>query len=325
MAKVSKIKCVAASCGKELAMSNFYVSYSSLYRENSGRMPVCKECFYKKYKELLSYYNDEVKALYHICMMFDIYFDKELISKSQENISNDELGLIKTYMKNVNSLRQYKGKSSVESVVHEVLDDNALRELEDKYLNEIENLKEKKIEKNKDRIVDDFIRRKWGREYTDEECLQLEDYYEEYFDNYTHEGDYAKLDILKEICTFKLIISQAKKDRDNRTIKDFSDLISKKMADANLKPSQQKDRGEGSEDTFGVRLRIYENEKPVPGVQESLKDVDKFWKYHLRYLVKPFAMALDLAKGTYSIEDGDQIELSKELSEQMTEEVETDE
>ena len=316
-------------CGKSKASNiGFYLSHSNLYRSNDGRMAICKDCLFERYKELLlKYEDDEIKAIYHLCMNLDVYFNKELVESSfkQEGRSNKPESLLKVYLTKVNSLMQYKGMNSIGSDVV-ILNEDVIKEIEEKYKKEykdIVSLNKKKLKKEKS--INDDIRRKWGREYTDEECLQLEDYYDDYFENYNHNGDYAKLDILKEICTFKLIISQAKRDRDNKTIKDFSDLISKKMADANLKPSQQKVLGEGSEDTFGVRLRIYETEKPVPEVQESLKDVDKFWQYIMKYLVKPFAMAMDLAKGTYSIDEGDKIELNKELSEHVSEEVSSDE
>lgn len=326
MVKLNKVVCT--TCGKAKAQArDFYLSHSDLYKHNGGRMTVCKECLVDRYQIYMNKYEDEIKAIYHLCMNFDIYFSKELVESAykQDNRNNNNDSILKTYLTKVNSLMQYKGMNSISSD-YIVLDRDIIKEIEDRYKQEVETIASSSKKKSKkEKSINEDIRRKWGREYSDDECLQLEDYYEEYFENYNHNGDYAKLDILKEICTFKLIISQAKRDRDNKTIKDFSDLISKKMADANLKPSQQKELGEGSEDTFGVRLRIYETEKPVPEVQESLKDVDKFWKYHMKYLVKPFAMALDLAKGTYSIDEGDKIELNKELSDHVCEEAENDE
>ncbi len=98
---------VCTACGEEKAPNTgFYLSRSKLYKFNDGRMPICKECLSKLFKELQAKYSDEVKALYHLCMLFDIYFDKDLVAKSSnmEKFSSDD-NLLKSYMKNVNSCK----------------------------------------------------------------------------------------------------------------------------------------------------------------------------------------------------------------------------
>lgn len=323
MAKITKLKCIG-ECGKEMAMNSFYVSHSWLYKNNSGRMPICKECFYNEYRKLLIFYNDEVKALYHICMKLDIYYDKELINKSQENIANDELGLLKTYMKNVNSLRQYKGKCSVESTSHEILDVNAINEIEEKYIKEIEEFKNIEVEyKFESKKITKDIRRKWGNEYSEEECVLLEDYYDYYFNTYNHDNDPTKLDHIREVCTFKLIIAEAKRTKpiNYQLIEKFHNLIRQTLNSAGLSPSQRRGAGESHDEIFGKKVYLYETERPIPEVQDELKDVDKFWKYILRYIIKPFAMVKGFAKGEYSIDEGDKVELNNELINHLGKEV----
>ena len=121
----SRKRCTACGEDKRPAI-DFYLSRSKLYKFNDGRMPVCKECLSKLFKELNAKYSDEVKALYHLCMLFDIYFDRDLVEKSSANNNfSEEDNLLKSYMKNVNSLNQYKFKDSMSSDCV-VLDDNLL-------------------------------------------------------------------------------------------------------------------------------------------------------------------------------------------------------
>lgn len=292
-------KKVCTACGEDKRPTiDFYLSRSKLYKFNDGRMPICKECLSKLFKELQAKYSDEVKALYHLCMLFDIYFDKDLVTKSSnmENFS-DEDNLLKSYMKNVNSLNQYKFKDSMSSDCI-VLDDNLINVKMD------ETEEDNEIEEELSISITPKIRRRWGKGYTDEEYEDLEYFYEEYKNNLDHEDDFMKLELIQEMCTIKFIRDKAKRNGDYKTAREYSDLLSKKMADANLKPSQQKILGEADDDTFGMKLLAYERDKPVPEVLPEYKDVDKFWGYLVKNMIKPFANALGLANGEYSIEEG---------------------
>lgn len=295
MIRKDKLKCT--NCGEDKAPNKgFYLSHSKQYVENDGRMTICKECLFKLYDIYLDKYKSEIKAMYHLCMNYDVYFNKDLFDSaySQNNRSNDRYSVLKVYMQKVNSLKQYKGMSSIDSD-HIILSDVYI-------IDEKDTVEE--IETKKDKKINDKIRKRWGSEYTDEDCMLLEDYYEDYFNNMNHDNDYGKLEILKEVCGFKLIIAQAKKDRDHKTIKDFTELISKRMADGELKPSQQKKIGEGDEDMYSLKMKIIERKRPIRKCLKEYEDVDGFWKYINKHMIKPFAMALGLAKGEYDIENG---------------------
>ncbi|HSQ89563.1 MAG TPA: hypothetical protein VLM92_12210, partial [Romboutsia sp.] len=144
MAKSIKLQCTC--CGKEKPpTTGFYLSQSPLYKFNEGRMTICKECLFDKYEELTVRYNDETKALYHLCMMLDIYFSKDLVDSAykQSNRKNSKKGLLMTYITKLNSLPQYKGMGSFQSD-YVILDENVIKEIEEKY--KVEN-KETEIQK----------------------------------------------------------------------------------------------------------------------------------------------------------------------------------
>ena len=175
-------KKVCTACGEEKAPNTgFYLSRSKLYKFNDGRMPICKECLSKLFKELQAKYSDEVKALYHLCMLFDIYFDKDLVAKSSnmEKFSSDD-NLLKSYMKNVNSLNQYKFKDSMSSDCI-VLDDSLINVEKENIEEDIYEEREMTPELKK------LCLKRWGSGYSDEDYLYLEDNYAEFYEAYAHD------------------------------------------------------------------------------------------------------------------------------------------
>ena len=298
--KITKMQCTS-DCGRELNMTNFYVSQSSLYRNNHGRMSICKECLFSKYKELLIFYNgDELKALYHICMLQDIYFDKELIVKSQENVSNDELELLKTYMKNVNSLRQYKGKTSIQSTSHVVLDVMALKEIEDKYLGIIEEYKNSKIVNEVDEEFDfdnikvpSHVKKRWGSGYSNEEYVFLEDNYAEFYDTYSHETPAEKM-LLMNISRSLLEGERSRKAGRIKEYETMMKLVSSMLTDANIKPSQKKNKGDEIGECFGVFIENIEKNEPINEEIDEFEDADKIGRLFERQFVKNFARVFGL-------------------------------
>ena len=283
----SRKRCTACGEDKRPAI-DFYLSRSKLYKFNDGRMPICKECLSSLFKELNAKYSDEVKALYHLCMLFDIYFDRDLVEKSSANNNfSDEDNLLKSYMKNVNSLNQYKFKDSMSSDC--IILDDSLLENKDKY-EELETDTELSIS------ITPKIRRRWGKGYSDEEYEDLEYFYEEYKRNLDYENDFMKLELIKEMCTIKLIRDRAKRDRDYKTAREYSDLLSKKMADADLKPSQRRQYGEMAGETLGMDIReVIENYEPVNEVLPQFRDIDKLGMLIERTFLKPFARVYGLA------------------------------
>lgn len=283
-------KLVCTACGKEKVMSSaFYVSYSMMYKYNEGRMPVCKDCFYNRYKELLvEYKGDEIKALYHICMQFDIYFDTKLFEKSQENIKNDDLSMIKTYMKNVNSLRQNKGKGSLESI-HVFLGDEALDE-------KIE--ESKPIEVYEDVDYDSLkipthIKKKWGSGYSNEEYIYLEDNYAEFYDAYSHETPAERM-LLMNISRALLEAERSRKKGKTKDYENMMKLVSSMLTDANIKPSQKKTKGDEIGECFGVFIENIEKYEPIGEAIDEFEDVDNIGKLIDRQFVKNFAKIFGL-------------------------------
>lgn len=281
----SRKQCTA--CGEDKRPTiDFYLSRSKLYKFNDGRMPVCKECLSKLFKELNAKYSDEVKALYHLCMLFDIYFDRDLVEKSSANNNfSDEDNLLKSYMKNVNSLNQYKFKDSMSSDCI-ILDDNLL-----------ENKKEEVEINNKTPFeVTDKMEVRWGASLPIEDYMFLESKYKEFTDVYECRTPAQRL-IFEQIAKCLLRGEKALKKDNDVAFEKMNNMVSKLMTDGNIKPIQEASVAEDDTATWGKWINLIEQERPIGEPCEQFKDVDKISTYITKWFTRQMQRVFDLSTG----------------------------
>lgn len=297
--KSEKLKCW--SCEEEKEVSRFfYNTYSQLYPNE--KIPICKNCLLERYKILVGLYKgNELLALKHFCMNFDIYFDEEYAKE----LKTGREPLMVVYMKKIGSnYKKYKGKTSLDSLFK-------LKVTEEEWEDDIP--------------ITNKIRLRWGGGYSDDEYRVLERWYKEYEDYYAPD-DLSVKQLFEELCTIRLMGQKARIDGDTNTFKEMSKLVSSKMQDADIKPNQKKKFGEQQGETFGTIMRIYEKTKPIICKLEEYEDVDGFGKYVVKYMIKPLAKFMGLASGEYSIEDkDDSVQLDEEFEQALKEAGETDE
>lgn len=281
----SRKRCTA--CGEDKRPTiDFYLSRSKLYKFNDGRMPICKECLSSLFKELNAKYSDEVKALYHLCMLFDIYFDRDLVEKSSANNNfSDEDNLLKSYMKNVNSLNQYKFKDSMSSDCI-ILDDNLL-----------ENKKEEVEINNKTLFeVTDKMEVRWGASLPIEDYMFLESKYKEFTDVYECRTPAQRL-IFEQIAKCLLRGEKALKKDNDVAFEKMNNMVSKLMTDGNIKPIQEASVAEDDTATWGKWINLIEQERPIGEPCEQFKDVDKISTYITKWFTRQMQRVFDLSTG----------------------------
>ena len=286
---MAKSKKICTACGEEKAPNaGFYLSRSKLYKFNDGRMPICKECLSKLFKELQAKYSDEVKALYHLCMLFDIYFDRDLVEKSSNmgKYKNDDDNLLKSYMKNVNSLNQYKFKDSMSSDCI-VLDDSLIKEEKENIEEDIYEEREMTPELKK------LCLKRWGSGYSDEDYLYLEDNYAEFYEAYAHDTPAERM-LLMNITKTLLEGEKSRKSGDKKGYENMLKLVSSMLTDAAIKPSQKKTMGDEVGECFGVFIENLEKNEPVNEAIDEFADVDNIGKLIDRQFVKNFAKVFGL-------------------------------
>lgn len=281
----SRKRCTACGEDKRPAI-DFYLSRSKLYKFNDGRMPICKECLSSLFKELNAKYSDEVKALYHLCMLFDIYFERDLVEKSSANNNfSDEDNLLKSYMKNVNSLNQYKFKDSMSSDCI-ILDDNLL-----------ENKKEEVEINNKTLFeVTDKMEVRWGASLPIEDYMFLESKYKEFTDVYECRTPAQRL-IFEQIAKCLLRGEKALKKDNDVAFEKMNNMVSKLMTDGNIKPIQEASVAEDDTATWGKWINLIEQERPIGEPCEQFKDVDKISTYITKWFTRQMQRVFDLSTG----------------------------
>lgn len=293
-----KIKCTC--CGIEKTNTReFYASSSYLYRD-IGRIPICKSCVEEKYNVIANKFKDKKISAMKIFQSIDVYFDEELFDSTIIKYPDDNKW-IGEYMRIINSNAKYKGKTSEDNIEVEI--------------SIVKNIN------NEESVVDvtpESVKRKWGDGFTDGEYSQLEYLEKEYLDNCEHDT-LTQIKLYRELCVLELERDKAR-TTDKKAFKDYSELISKKMTDANIKPNQQKVIGEADEDLLSMRTKMIEKYRPIGLGQNEFEDVDHIQKYFDDYIIKSLAMNLGLAKGEFSLEENDDtIVLDEKLEKSMNE------
>ena len=283
---VDKLKCT--NCGKTRATEkNFYMSHSPVYSKNEGRVPICKECTIKRYDELVIKYKNEFKALYHLCMNLDIYYNSDLAESMYSNMKEKD-NLAKIYFSKVNSLQQYKGLTSLDSdmIVIDEQRAKSIFETEDNGIAEsVEGFE-----------VTPAILKRWGKGMSEEDYFFLESTYDEFTTVYDDRTPAQKL-IFRQIAKALLEGEKAIKEGNTTGFEKMNNLVSKLMSDGNIKPIQEASIAEDDTQGWGVWVNRIETERPVGEACEQFKDVDKISTYITTWFTKQMQKVFDLSDG----------------------------
>lgn len=269
MPKSLKEKYKCFYCGKEYVETNFYSSTSELYANTGSKVPYCKQCIGKFYQYFLERYtnegclNPEKKAVRRVCMAFDIYFNEKAYDEAIDDAKRRKIDItsIGSYMKRV-QLNPHREKTYDDTIYEEEQTGiaNAFAEMA------IENVSE----------VDDKVRKFFGAGFTDEDYEFLQEQYSDW--TARHEcNTKVQEEIFKRICFKQLEILKATRRGEDTKHLDatFRDLLDS----AKLQPKQNASETAAENQTFGTLIGKWENERPLPEIDEELKDVDKIGLY----------------------------------------------
>lgn len=258
-------------CNEELDSNKFYSSDSELH-ESIGKIPYCGECldrFYQHYLkkyESLEYSNPERKAIERICMTLDVYYsDKIFDSAIKESETSTGATLISLYFKQV-KLYQHR-KKNYDTTIHEKF--LAMRD-SDASMSVYTQQDVKQSEEMQ------AATKLFGSGFSDDDYLFL---YEQYSDWTTrHECETkAQEEVFKRICFKQLEILKA--TRKNEDTKDLDTTFQKLLETAKLQPKQSRGETTAEVQTFGTLIDKWENTRPIPEIDEDLRDVDKIGLY----------------------------------------------
>lgn len=255
-------------CGNEYAESNYYKSFGKFFN-NIGRIPYCKQCIEKFYQYYFEKYtnegclNPEEKAVKRVCMAMDIYYTRVNFDSAMNKIKRDGINIspMGQYMKTI-GFTQYKDKSYDDTV-----SDDDKRELATS-LSDMSNISE--------RNVDEKTIKFFGSGFSDEDYEYLKEEYDDWVARHECKTK-AQEEVFKRICFKQLEILKA--TRRGEDTKNLDATFQNYLDTAKLQPKQNSGDTTADNQTFGTLIDKWENERPLPEIDEELKDVDKIALY----------------------------------------------
>ena len=251
-------------CGKKYIkqQGNFSYSQSPLFKGNNSYLPICNNCIenlVEQYTELLGSQDEAIKR---VCMRWDIYVSDSLLQSSRK--TGAENSRIKNYIRQCNMV-QNVGRTH----------DTYLRELQEKEIDTIQDLDDLK-KKDNDIKVKEKVIKFWGYGYTPEQYKFLQDQYDDWTTRCECKSK-AQEELFRALALSQWNIHQAQVT--GGKVKDALDAFQSLLGSANLKPVQTNDNALADNMSFGLLLRKFEEEKPLPDPDPEWEDVDNIGKY----------------------------------------------
>lgn len=264
MAKSTKEKCRCFYCGKEYVDTNYYKSNSDFY-SNIGKIPYCKQCIGKLYQHFLERYTNEgcltpeKKAVKRLCMAFDIYFN--------EKAYNDAINDAKRRKIDITAMGAYMKIVQLKQGRDNTYDDTLC---EEEQVNVVDMVTEREIE------VDEETIQFFGDGFAPEDYTFLKREYDDWTARHECKTK-AQEEVFKDICFNRL--QNLKALRIGADTKDITAAFQKLLDSGKLQPKQNSGDTMADNQTFGTLIDKYENTRPIPEVDEDLRDVDKIGLY----------------------------------------------
>ena len=282
---MSSDRALCTRCGTAYGRrkGNFPVSYAVLHK-GVGYIPVCKPCIDSMYNAYLSQCNDAKAAVRQMCRKLDLYWSEsvyEVVSRK-----NTPRSMMTQYIAKINSV-SYAGKSYDDTLSAEgtlwLFSPNVA--MEERETVQDENVSQKNETPGEDASVPDIpedVISFWGAGYKPDVYIELEKrraYWMSCFPD-GEELDVPTEGLIRQICALEVDINRDRAA--GKSVDKYVTVLNTLLGSANLKPVQKKqDETDASlaNTPLGVWLYRYENKRPLPEVDEDLKDVNGIKKY----------------------------------------------
>lgn len=274
--------CTRCGRGYRSQKGNFPASQSPLYAANNNFLTVCQDCLeemYRHYRAVLGGGDDDYEAIRRMCMKFDIYWHPDLF-KSLQKVESDR-SRMKAYIRMAN-LYQYKDRT-----FDDTLDEEALAAADEKAILQAAVARASTYVDTEDEPeeppVDPGLIKFWGTGLAPSLYGELQarfQYWCEELNTDPEHMDAGTKSVLRQICNLEV---QSNKDMAaGKSTDKLAGMINTLLGSANLKPVQKQEAdkdGVNEKTPFGVWIRRWENERPVPELDPELQDVDGIIRY----------------------------------------------
>ena len=297
--EINAASTVCRKCGRAYGRLKGYfpASYADLYK-GTGYLPYCWECINKMHTGYLTKYGDHAIATEQVCRKLDLYWSPEVyrIAAKRTNARS----LLTNYFTRLTNA-QYAGKC-YEDTLREfgacmstfMLEEPGRQEdvqQDDSVVEPFETY----VEDNSEPIeITNDIVSYWGPGYTAEMYQELERRLQFYRKQL---GEDTKMDLgtetlLRQIAMMEIDINRARADGRSveKMVTSLNALIS------SLKRPQKNAAADTAtaNTPFGVWIKRWEDERPLPEIDDSMKDVDGIARYVLTWVYGHLAHMLKI-------------------------------
>lgn len=286
-------KCYCPRCGRAYGSRKaaFQTSYAALYK-GVGYLPICKECVTSLFTAYLVQCNNQKLAVKQMCRKLDLYWSEQVYEYVEKKSS--QRTVMSLYIQRTNNV-YYAGKSYDDTLIEqgvlwsdlpsdakskteedsrEIINNSAEQETPQRYIvHELPTIE----------ITEDVVAF-WGPGYTPEMYIELEQRLQYYRSQMGDtQQDMSTEALLRQIVMLEIDINKARADGRavDKMMSTFNSLLS-----SLIKPVKKTDDvAPGSSNTpLGVWIKRWEDERPLPEIDDSLKDVDGIIKYVLTWV-----------------------------------------
>lgn len=274
-------RAVCSRCGTAYSRLKGYfpVSYASQHK-GIQHIPVCKDCIDAMYNTYYAQCNDPKMAVRQMCRKLDVYWSESVYEVVVRK--NTPRTMMTQYLSKITGVT-FAGKSYDDTLIEE----GTMWDFKSNDADEEAGVKLDNIDMQTDDIDEDIpedVIAFWGEEYTPQTYKKLERWRATYMSKLQLPKD-TVLDIgteglIRQACNLELAI--ARETAAGRNTDKLITTLNTVYGSLNFKPTQKSlaDDETGLADTpLGVWLYRYEQKKPLPDIEESLKDRNHMKKY----------------------------------------------
>ena len=276
--EVAQSTIACCKCGRAYKQRRgfFPVSYAVMYK-GIGFMPVCKDCIDKLYNDYLIDCGNSRDAVRQVCRKLDIYWNEDVFNSADKRASNRTM--MSGYLTKINTVT-FGGMSYDDTLKEE----GALWKFTpDEPAEAAPPPPEQKEEDAGEEVPADVLTF-WGPGFSPAMYGDLEQRRKYWMKKLTAEGvnlDGGTEALLRQICIMEITINQDRAA--GHAIDKNVNALNTLLGSASLKPAQKKDTsGEDSalaSTPLGVWLYRYEQKRPLPEIDDDMKDVNGIRKY----------------------------------------------
>lgn len=283
-------------CGKTSPVYKgaFYRNKSDWYKSNDQVLHMCQDCCADLFMEYYNESSDDRAAMRRFCLIFDYYYSDEVVGERDLH----GIDYFKFYMGHIN-MNQYKNKWSKDT------------QKEDAASAEVVKSVGGKLASTNPRIIK--ATKLFGNGFTAEEFGFLLDEYEEWCE--LHESQTKSQEELFKILSLgQLRIRRRQNSGDSKELDDAIKSFQTTLGTANLQPKQnKKDIATNKENNLGSLIKLWEDNDPIPEVDEDFKDIDGIKRYIMTWFTghlckmlgikNPNAVGYEREKRKYHVEE----------------------